>query len=370
MTGIMACPACGGDNYVELPGNAVPRPRPDRAPLVVLLGVLAMVAVMMAGAVVAVVLVFRQARHKADIDDVDPAPYPPTLPGPRHPPTPSAPEIVSWVGSGGSMPPCLADADGDGAPDVVGFGVAGGGQALMAVSARSGHVLWQNADLPTSTALWCDGHGGAVLLNGADFTASGIDVKSGHRVWSTKLRDKPEAVAFGERCLSALASDKSVTTLALATGAPAPCPSAPAPKPRWETQREPVTAKGLTFAFSTVRPGSPRIIVKASKGGREAWSQTLAIASDSPWTPPHALRASALLVAGQKPGTQDMGVVMLDVATGAVLAAHDIHQKEAHPGVFVRLATSERHAFLETFGKLYALRMPELDVAWEAGSMW
>jgi len=64
-------------------------------------------------------------------------------------------------------------------------------------------------------------------------------------------------------------------------------------------------------------------------------------------------------------------VVLLDPATGKVLASREIVQKENHGGTFfMRVVTTDRHAFVQTFGKLYALRLPELEVLWEAGSMW
>jgi hypothetical protein len=392
-TGILACPACGGENYVELPAAVAARPRPDRLPVVVLLGVLGVIVVSMAGAVLVAVWAFQHRRHAALIDDDpagararsptrcerghvapiddDQAEAPRDPPDPRRPsPAPRAAELVSWGGNNNWAAPCLDDVDADGAPDLVGVGDTGGRQKLMAVSAVSGRILWQSGEFGKLVDLWCDGRGGGVLLNSDDFSVIGIDVKSGRRLWSTRLRDEPNAVAFGDRCLRALAIDKSVTSLALATGTPSACPSASAPRPRSKTAREPLTAKGLTFAFSHVTPGSPRIIVKASRGAHVAWSRTLAIASDSHSTPPHVLQAPALLVAGEKPGTREKVVVMLDVETGAVLAARDIHQTERrfHSGTFfMELAATERHVFLESYGQLYALRMPALDVAWETG---
>src|SRR6185312_5451536 len=122
--------------------------------------------------------------------------------------------------------------------------------------------------------------------------------------------------------------------------------------------------------FGAVAQGSPRIVVTATRGGAAAWEQTLSIAGEQHRAAPHALAKAGLLVAGTVPGEQAMGVVLLDPATGRILATREIRQKETHGGVFAHLAASDQEVFFQTFGKLYALTLPDLVPVWEAGSFW
>jgi hypothetical protein len=363
--GIVACPACGGENYVELPPGAAAE-EGSRTALSLVLG---LVGVMALGAVAVGVFLFPRFQRSAPSWPDHPPSYPPEPPR-RPPPLRAEPgprtarDISSW--SGGSEGPCVASIDG--ATIVVG---AAASEGLTAIRARSGEIAWQNAGITHESGdLRCDGGEGMILASRKDFRLRAVDPRTGAERWSTRLSDAPDTLAFGDGCVVATAIDKSQTALSLATGAPASCAGARPVRKAWDEAQAPVVAGGVQISFSTVAQGSPRIVVTATRGGAPAWTQTLSIAAERHRPAPHALSKAGLLLAGSVPGEQAMGMVLIDPATGRTIASREIRQKESHGEFFVHLAATDREVFFQTFGKLYAFTLPDLLPLWEAGSFW
>jgi hypothetical protein len=367
-TGIVACGACGGENYVELPPGALPNDG-SRAFAVILMGVVGLLTLTLIAGGAAAFFVLRRPAPSAP-EPLDPAPAIPPMPGGRKLPpsrsTRNASDIVSWVGGGAGTGPLVVDVGGS--TVVVGFAASNG---LTAIRSASGEIVWENAALTSEHgALHSDGRGGLVLTNRKDFKVRGVDPLTGVERWAVRLPDAPESVAFGEGCLVATAIDRSRTDLSLAAGTPAPCPGTRPVKKPWEEAQAPLEVGGLQITFHTLAVGSPRIVVTATRGGAKAWEDTLSIAFEPIGPARHALSKAGLVVAGSVPGAQAMGVVLIEPSTGKVIVSREIEQKQSHGTFFVHLAASDDTVFLETFGKLYALGLPELDPRWVAGSMW
>jgi hypothetical protein len=384
-TGLVRCPQCEGENVVELPGPAAPPAPPSTgAATTIALVVLSGLTLLFAGLFFSGISARQLLGRRGPPEPPFPAPGDVTR---GVPPKKSgaltgllgggaqASSIVSWVGSPGGSGPQLVDADGDGAPDLVGFGVISGATQLMAVQAATGKILWKSEVVSDpSRKIFSDGAGALVLGGDKDFSLVAIDPRSGAERWSQRLSDKPEAVSFAPGCLQVRVADGARVSLALDTGGSAPCAGAPRPLTPWEKKSLPLQAGAVELSFSSTSPGTPRVIVRATKGAQKLWEQTLPISTESsvrsPGDVPHALTPTGLLVAGKPPGEEALSVLLLDLETGVTRSSHALLQKEMHGAFFVHLAVAGQAVILETFGKAYGLALPALEPRWEAGSMW
>jgi outer membrane protein assembly factor BamB len=270
---------------------------------------------------------------------------------------------------GGHVGACIADVDADGVPDVVGFL---NNNMMVAIGAVSGKIIWQTqtTDAPgAGGGLLCNGGGGIVGIGARGFTIRGIDPRTGVVRWTARLPDRLRSLSVSDRCLAATAIDDSITKLGLETGNPAPCLS---PTATWEygpdIKPAVLSAAGIQISFSKVAKGSPRIVVRGSKDTTILWEQTLWISAGH-YVPPYTLSASGLLVAGTTTDLEGLGVVLLNPATGKVLVSLKIAQpRPVYAVQDIKLLATAWHVFLQTSGKLYALRLPELDMLWETGN--
>jgi hypothetical protein len=111
----------------------------------------------------------------------------------------------------------LVEAEGDGAPDLLGHDYTGG---FFTVSGATGKTLW-NAHAPVD---WLTGHGRLILgWRERAFLLRGFDARTGQEIWTTQLSNVFESARFGVGCVVVTTAGKREIGLDAAKGTPTPC---------------------------------------------------------------------------------------------------------------------------------------------------
>ncbi len=273
--------------------------------------------------------------------------------------------IVSWVGSSRV---CLADADGDGTDDVIGYGVSGGTSYLYALHHETGAILWRLKPSDDSyDPLFCE-EGAVLTYREADQAVHALDPTSGARSWKLALSDKLGSVAFGKDCAVVKSIDGAVTPIGLSDGRASDCKGTRSAL-QAHTRTEPSTARRGDFEAVAigVGTGTARVRVSATRAGKALWSTDL----DDVASAGASLVAveGAVIVVGVDRKTRELVVTRLDAKTGKSEATGTANIEDKSD-TFSGVATNDETVFVMTFGMLHAFDAESLELRWYAGNMW
>jgi outer membrane protein assembly factor BamB len=120
--------------------------------------------------------------------------------------------------------PVIADVDGDGVDDVIGFdrNVSRDRMKLTAFSGKTGHVLWHTASLGTYTTAYQSGiyaAPGVVVLWDQTAHVTGFDLKTGVKRWSVSAAEVVKGACSAGNAVVLSTADKRQWSLDLTTGA-------------------------------------------------------------------------------------------------------------------------------------------------------
>lgn len=283
----------------------------------------------------------------------------------------------TWIGGPSSeLAPLLVE---QGAESwIIGIGSdARGSAALLAVDAQSGSVRWRNASITEVHAqAFSDRKQWLLLGRESDFMLRAVDVSAGALRWERKLSDHLSNISFGDGCVVAISTNEARQPLDLTTGQPlGACPSAPPASTRTPMDFSASKAFGdISLALSLTSPGTPRLIVRASRAKQQLWEQTLPLTTDKPlaWYASSSIARTAhgFVLLGQTPGSTALSVMLLDVQTGKVTATLELPQKSSYGGgAFLRIAANDQIVAVQSFGNVQSLALPSLRLLWKTNSM-
>jgi hypothetical protein len=194
---------------------------------------------------------------------------------------PLATVFLEWY-----TPPCLVDANGDGALDLAGFSGTPGSEQwkLRLVDGKTGSVLWAENDYATTNSLVCASPR-YFGIDGSDFRLRLFPAKALTSPLTIPVSDHIRKLGLASDCLLFKTSDGAQKMVDLAGNSVARCdpPTLLDAEGDWgvstvETEKSLQGRSGATTFKLTYRsPGTPFLVLTARAQGRELWNKTLPV---------------------------------------------------------------------------------------------